>query len=80
MKIKLSTLLSLIFLLVAITGWSQGTYTLVVEGFDWGPAVNKVVLSMGETVSSVDSENYKVFATRSMELAENPRNFGAVFR
>ena len=44
-----------------------GTYVLVVEGFDWGPGVSKVILSMGETVSRVNPKDYAVKVNRSTE-------------
>ncbi|MBN3520413.1 prolyl oligopeptidase family serine peptidase [Algoriphagus lutimaris] len=53
---------------------AQNTYNLVVEGFDWGPAVNKVILSKGSTDLSVDPSVYQVYATRSSELSESPIN------
>jgi poly(3-hydroxybutyrate) depolymerase len=58
-----------------------GDYKLVIEGFDWGPAVNKVVLNMGESVSAVKASEFSVTATRkstqgaiSGESAEGSRN------
>ena len=47
-----------------------GDYILVVEGYDWGPAVNKVILSLDENVSSVDMNNYSVVAERKTECVE----------
>ena len=47
-----------------------GSYILVVDGYDWSPAVSKVILSMGETVSGVDPGNYAVFASRQSECVE----------
>jgi predicted esterase len=44
-----------------------GSYTLVVKGFDWGPGVNKVVLSMDEEVSEADPGDYNVVASRSSD-------------
>ncbi|MDX5477860.1 MAG: hypothetical protein LPJ98_05340, partial [Cyclobacteriaceae bacterium] len=32
---------------------SPGTYKLIIEGFDWGPHVQKIVLDMGESVKEV---------------------------
>ena len=48
----------------------SGDYKLVIEGFDWGPAVSKVILSMGETVSSVKASDYVVFASRKSDRGE----------
>jgi predicted esterase len=47
-----------------------GTYTLVVEGYDWGAGVSKVILSMNKTVSEADPGAYSVSATRSSDCAE----------
>ncbi|MFN3998434.1 prolyl oligopeptidase family serine peptidase [Algoriphagus sp.] len=47
-----------------------GEYTLVIEGFDWGPAVNKVVLSMGETVKETNSSEFAVYASRNSNDGE----------
>ncbi len=52
-------------------GLTQGKYTLIVEGFDWGPAVNKVVLPLTETVERADPAEYTVHATRSTDLTED---------
>jgi predicted esterase len=49
---------------------ASGDYLWVVEGFDWGPAVNKVILSLGEKVKEAQANQYQVFATRSLEGAE----------
>lgn len=49
---------------------SGGKYTLVVDGFDWGPGVSKVILAMNQTVSTVNPEDYTVFAERSTECVE----------
>ena len=43
-------------------------YTLVVSGFDWGAAANKVILSVGEEVTSANASDYYVSASRSTEL------------
>jgi poly(3-hydroxybutyrate) depolymerase len=49
-----------------------GEYRWVVEGFDWGPAINKVILSLDESVKETNAANYQVYATRSLEGAEIP--------
>ncbi|MEN2284161.1 glucan-binding protein [Algoriphagus sp. SE2] len=74
MKNRPFILFSLILLLVSQLGLAQNSYTIVIEGFDWGPAVNKVVLSKGDADLSTDPSQYKVFATRSSDLSENPIN------
>jgi predicted esterase len=44
-----------------------GTYTMVVEGYDWGAGVSKVILSLGETLSVADPGDYTVFVNRSSD-------------
>ena len=57
-----------ILLCLASTGvFGAGNYTLVITGYDWGPAVNKVILSMGEPVSGVSKSQFEVRATRSSD-------------
>lgn len=51
---------------------AQQNYSLVIEGFDWGPAVNKVVLAKGENELSTDPSDYVVQVTRTYEQAEQP--------
>lgn len=52
---------------------AQKNYTLVVEGFDWGPAVNKVILHLDQEVSeNPDPTTYRVLATRTSNRTENP--------
>ncbi|WP_088340651.1 prolyl oligopeptidase family serine peptidase [Robiginitalea sediminis] len=51
-----------------------GQYRIVVEGFDWGPAVNKVVLDFGQTLDSVPEGSFTVLATRKTDLAELPED------
>ncbi len=46
------------------TIFAGADYKLVVTGFDWGPAVNKVILSMGETVNEANASDFYVSATR----------------
>ncbi len=47
-----------------------GKYTLVVDGYDWGAAVSKVILSMGEPISQVNPDDYSVFVERSTACVE----------
>lgn len=47
-------------------------YTLVVEGFDWGPAVNKVIIGLDASASTVDFKDYAVSVERSHNCAEIP--------
>jgi len=49
---------------------SDDQYTLVIEGFDWGPAVNKVILPMERKLTSVEGLRFTVEVTRQAECAE----------
>jgi poly(3-hydroxybutyrate) depolymerase len=51
---------------------NPGTYKLVVEGFDWGPAVNKLILANGEAVKDVSATDYEVFVSRSSKQGDIP--------
>lgn len=42
-----------------------GNYTLVVEGFDWGPGANKVILALEEKVSKVQKKDYSIAVQKS---------------
>ena len=50
------------------------TYHLIIEGFDWGPAANKVVLKMNEPVKKVNASDFEVFVKRSSEVGEIPES------
>lgn len=74
-NLKFIALLSLIF--SAIPFYSKGnspkptgSYKQVIEGFDWGPAVNKVILSLDDTTSFVNANEYLVFASRKSAAGE----------
>lgn len=45
---------------------------MVVEGYDWGPGVSRVILSLDETVSTADRNDYTVFANRATDCFELP--------
>ena len=47
-------------------------YKFVVEGFDWGAAVNKVILTLDDTTSKVNLTDYIVLAVRKSNIAEIP--------
>jgi len=49
---------------------SQGGYTLIINGYDWGPGANKVVLSMEEEISEAKASDFSVTAERSAEGVE----------
>jgi hypothetical protein len=72
MKKKLTFLFTLVLILSELSVKAQNPYTLVVEGFDWGPAVNKVVLANGENDLSTNPADYDVQVTRTYDQAEQP--------
>lgn len=51
---------------------TNGEYGVVIEGFDWGPAVNKVILTMDEPVTTVNWNDYNVMVQRSSDCATIP--------
>lgn len=72
MKYIFPLLSGLLMVIATHVAFAQNTYTLVVEGFDWGPAVNKVILAKGGSNLSLDPSVYRVYATRSTDLMEEP--------
>lgn len=46
-----------------------GNYAIVIEGYDWGPAVSKVVISMDETIAETKASNFLVQVERRAEGA-----------
>lgn len=79
MKQNFYWLLAFIFFMVMPgTSWSQlradtdtGEYKIIVEGFDWGPAVSKVVL-LGHNPDDLNEQGYEVTVKRSTALIEIP--------
>jgi len=45
-------------------------YAIVIEGYDWGPAVSKVILPMGETVSEVNMKDFTIDVERTSDCGE----------
>ena len=68
MKKQLLLLLFTPFFIVSHTLASD--YILVVEGFDWGAAVSKVILSMENEVSKVNAQDFHIAVKRSSVCAE----------
>lgn len=54
--------------------FNNGEYSIVVEGYDWGPAVSKVILSTDEAVSSANMADYTVLVERSSDCGEISEN------
>jgi poly(3-hydroxybutyrate) depolymerase len=51
---------------------SAGTYTVVVEGYDWGPGVSRVILKLDHSVSSANAGDYTVSVKRHTDCVELP--------
>jgi len=51
---------------------SRGTYTVVVEGYDWGPGVGRVILNLDHSVSSAKAGDYTVSVKRHTDCLELP--------
>ena len=68
----------LVMLSVTTVAWASmpmanpGSYTLVMEGFDWGPAASKVVLHDQKAGKETTPADFEVFVTRSTSLGEIP--------
>lgn len=71
----------ILFLLLANVSYARvdnsppaapGEYILVVEGYDWGPAVNKVILQMDTVNSAVDYRDFSVFIEKNSDCADIP--------
>ncbi|WP_139905790.1 hypothetical protein [Clostridium thermarum] len=45
----------------------KGSYSTIIEGFDWGPAITKVVIKLNEEVNHADSSDYTVKVERKAE-------------
>ncbi len=52
--------------------YAQGNYTLVVEGFDWGPAASKVIVPLEQPVKSAQASDFSVSVTRKSDKGEIP--------
>ncbi|MCB0634814.1 MAG: prolyl oligopeptidase family serine peptidase [Saprospiraceae bacterium] len=57
-----------------------GKYIAVVEGYDWGPAVSKVILELNETVASVNRKDFTVQVERKTDCVELPAEQATGYR
>lgn len=75
---KISKILVFVFLLPLIllakenNPPASGNYKLIIEGFDWGPHVQKIVLELGESTKEINGGDYEVYVKRSSSLGEIP--------
>jgi predicted esterase len=68
-KILAFLLLNLLFLSPAL---ASNEYTLVIDGYDWGPNVSKVIVDLGATDTLVDFKNFTVAVDRSSDCVTIP--------
>jgi predicted esterase len=59
-------------LLSSINVFASNEYTLVVDGYDWGPNVSKVILHLDAADTLVDFKNYAVSVDRSSDCVTIP--------
>lgn len=43
---------------------ASGTYKIVVNGYDWGPAVDKVIVTLDDKINNIDSKSLSVIETK----------------
>lgn len=43
----------------------SGTYSIVVEGYDWGPSVSKAIVEIDKPITTIDKASLKVVETKS---------------
>ena len=60
LKITLFFLFAIFSLAVA-----QKEYSLHIEGFDWGPAVNKVTIPVENMISTASAAEFNIYVNRS---------------
>ena len=76
---KKNLLFLLVLLSLPLITWAKnqenpnpGTYKLIVEGFDWGPAVSRLVLSMDQPIEEPRASDFEIFVSRSSSQGEIP--------
>ena len=51
---------------------ASNEYTLVIEGYDWGPNVSKVIIPLDSSTAGLDFRDFSVLAERSTDCMEIP--------
>ncbi len=72
-RLRMQTIKAILICVILLTclsgpGYAHsntGQYTLVVEGYDWGAAVSKVILHLADGVQEVNAGHYEVAVRRS---------------
>ncbi|MEM1325273.1 MAG: glucan-binding protein [Bacteroidota bacterium] len=67
---RFSFAISFFFALSTILPAQNQSYTTVIEGFDWGAAVSKVIVPIDSTIQSLEGADFEVSVTRSTDCAE----------
>jgi poly(3-hydroxybutyrate) depolymerase len=70
----LSGIILLLFSLTYQRSLAQGQYTLVIEGFDWGPHASKTILALDTEVQNATASDFTVYVNRSSDFGEIPAN------
>lgn len=51
---------------------APGKYKLIIDGFDWGPAVSKVILPVDQNPKDLSTTDFEIFVSRSSQAGEIP--------
>lgn len=75
-KFQLRTMLNFVFLntflLCSFSVFASNEYTIVIDGYDWGPNVSKVILHLDAADTLVDFRNFSVAVDRSSDCGNIP--------
>lgn len=72
LKVASTLLFTVVFFALSAQKLPSGSYVKVIEGYDWGPAVSRVIIPLETTRQSFDHAQIEVMATRKSEcLSEN---------
>ncbi|MHA7129065.1 prolyl oligopeptidase family serine peptidase [Algoriphagus namhaensis] len=77
---KLNRILFILYLLCYAAGQGvqarqleSNAYKMIVEGFDWGPQVHKLILGLDEPLEEFDPSSFQVYVQRSSSLGDIPQ-------
>jgi len=71
-KVICYALLCALFTTQTTNASASSNYTLVVEGYDWGPAVSKVIVALDAPTTTADFNHFSVSVERSSDCATIP--------
>lgn len=81
---KFFSLMRLVFFAISSASFAQniinslGTYKIVVNGFDWGPAVDRVIVTLDTKISEIDSKSISVVETKKWYTSNPSENFNRI--